>query len=668
MSAGALRDTIRSWTLDRISVRMRLALWYSALLFVTLTLFSFIVFTVAQSELQSEIDSTLAHNAQVIASTLQGELTVSSTSGPKLPPVLTPTVPAPTPTAQPATPSPVSTGSARPSPTRSEPTPSPVPTADPAQQAKIQQRLNLSGIVPDVLGRLDLTFEVLDTRGAVDYYAPNVTTTGLPRNMTVINNALQNGICGEYSQLQNGSLLRVYVYPISLPQKIAGGHTIGSIAPGSGACVTSTGKPVIVGAVLVAKSMDELNSTLHTLSQLLVIGIILAVLSTSVGGWIIAGNGLRPIASVTRTARVIAVNAHASGLGRRVGYRGPRDEVGELASTFDDMIAAIERVANAQRRFVADASHELRAPLTTIKGSVEFLRRVPDLPEEERAAVLDDAFTEADRMATLVNDLLLLARADAAVSSAPGTGEVRLDEQMRGRREPVELDQLVLDTFRHGRAQLQARREKGIQLAIETLEPEVVMADPGQLRQVMLILLDNALKYTPPGGRVSLAVGRTGSRATISVRDTGIGIEPDVLPHIFDRFYRGDQARERDQHGSGLGLAIAKWIVEAHQGEITVTSQPGKGSKFEVLLPASKRVGEQPSTKLPTPRKPVASRSRVAEAMSPLTRLAGAVSQPRRLRLDVRKAAREGLSGSSGKTERVRRHKTKEDRTPGGSH
>ena len=642
MTLRLLPRAVRDWMADHISVRLRLALWYAGLLFITLTLFSVIVYTVAQSQLEASIDSALQHNAQVIATTLQGELSATTPQ---------------------SHPSPAATGTARSSATATasatpdaspnaspgatvEPSPSPIPTPDPAQEAKISRRLSLSGIVPDILGRLDLTFEVLNVRGGVDYYAPNVAGTGIPRDAGAIKDALQRNVCQTYTARQNGSLFRVYVYPITFPSRVVGGSTaIGATSTSD--CRSPTTYTQIVGVVLVAKSLDDMNSTLATLRELLIIGVFFAVIFTSLGGWVLAGNGLRPIASVTRTARAIAVNAHAAGLGRRVDYRGPRDEVGELASTFDDMLGAIERVTNAQRRFVADASHELRAPLTTIKGSLEFLRRAPNLPEEERSAVLADAFTEAERMTALVNDLLLLARADAAATGSPGSGAARLDDQMRGRREPVELDQLALDVFRHARAQLQARRERGIQLSIENLEPEVVMADPGQIRQVLLILLDNAIKYTPSGGKVRISVTRQGSRSAISISDTGIGIEPEVRAHIFDRFFRGDQARERDEHGSGLGLAIARWIVEAHQGEISVYSQPDKGSTFTVLLPAAKRIGEQTSTKQPAvPARQ--SRSVMAGAISPLARWAGSVSRPRSTKSARHKAARDGHWGSTG--------------------
>lgn len=642
----SLPRVVREWMLDRVSVRLRLALWYAGLLFITLMLFSVIVYGVAQSQLEASVDTTLQHNAQVIAGTVQDALSNGAPSSSQTTPSATST-PAARPTATAAI---SSTPTASPNTTPGAtvaPTTTLEPTPNPQQQKNVQQSISLSHKVPAILGQIDLTFMVLDAGGAVDYHAPNITATSIPRNNAAIQDALQYGVCQPYTAQQNGSTFRVYVYPITYPSNDTNASASTS-STGTLSCQSPTSHAHVVGAVLMAKTLDDMNSTLATLRELLAIGVFVAVIFTSLGGWLLAGNGLRPIASVTRTARAIAVNAHAAGLGRRVDYRGPRDEVGELASTFDDMLAAIERVSNAQRRFVADASHELRAPLTTIKSSLEFLRRAQNLPEDERSAVLEDAYTEAERMTTLVNDLLLLARADAAASGTPGSGAARLDDQMRGRREQVELDQLALDIFRHARAQLQARRERGIQIAIENLEPEVVLADPGQIRQVLLILLDNAIKYTPSGGKVRISVTRQGTRAAVSISDTGIGIEPEVRPHIFDRFFRGDQARERDEHGSGLGLAIAKWIVDAHQGEISVYSQPGKGSTFTVLLPATKRIGEQTSAKQPAlpARSPRPSRSVVAGAISPLARWAENVSRPRATKAPRRKPARDGHAGT----------------------
>jgi signal transduction histidine kinase len=602
--------------LNHISIRLRLAIWYGLLLSVSLTLFSLIVFAVAQNQLQASVDESLRGQAVSIANTLQDQQLKSGVVTSATPTATAQSQPTETPSR--ATPTPTTGASATPTTVTT-----PVPTPNPATQQEIQAQLTLK--VPEVLGHLDLGFEVLNAKGEATYRAPNILRTGLPHDDAVIAAALHEGVCGTYTQRQQHpeSLLRIFVQPVTLP---VSGTAKASVSSTTTDCHTALPNRYVIGAVIVAKPIDDVVSSLDTLSRLLVIGVLAAVAFTTFGGLLIAGNGLQPITRMTRTARAIAVNAHAAGLGRRVGYTGPRDEVGELASTFDDMLGSIERVTNAQRRFIADASHELRAPLTTIKGSLEFLRRAPDLPQSERADVLEDAYTEADRMAALVNDLLLLARADAAVGSEPGPPAASIDDHMRRRRETVELDQLALDIFRHGRAQLLARHRAQLQLTIESLEPEGVLADPGQLRQVMLILLDNAIKYTPAGGKVSISVTRQGGKAALSISDTGIGIEPEVQPHIFERFYRGDQARARDQHGSGLGLAIAKWIVAAHNGELTVTSRPGKGSVFTVLLPAMRRPGEQTSAKVPAVRR-VRSRLSVAGAIQPLARLAR-VSRP----------------------------------------
>jgi two-component system, OmpR family, sensor kinase len=617
-------QAIRQWSLTSISIRLRLALWYGTLLFVTLTLFSIIVFAVARIQLETSVDQGLQSRASVIANNIQGELLAAQNAPSSATPVAASTA-----TPQPA---PTRTVTSTPSPGGSLPTATPfatpVPTVDPAQQAEFQHTLQLSSAVSDLLGRLDLSFEIFNAKGHVVYTAPNLHGSVLPPNPSALQAALNTGSCTAYDATQNASQLRVYVYPVTLPSSNSHNATP---TPGSTNDCMSTTRDQVVGAVVIAKTVDDVNGSLSTLGRLLVIGVIIATIFTTMGSWFIAGSSLQPVSKVTRIARAIAVNAHAAGLGRRVGYSGPRDEVGELAGTFDDMLASIEHVTNAQRRFVADASHELRAPLTSIKGNLEFLRMARNAPEDARSEAVEDAYAEAERMTRLVNDLLLLARADAAAGGAPGSGAARLDDQMRGRREPVELDQLAMDIFRNARAQIQAGRKTRLQIAISRLEPVAVLADPGQLRQVMMILLDNAIKYTPEGGKVRISATREDGQAAISVSDTGIGIEPEVLPHIFERFYRGDSARARDEHGSGLGLAIADWIVRAHNGEIRIISEPGKGSTFSVMLPILKRPGEQSSANIPAIRSHRSGRDAMAGAIAPLARLATSVSRPRTL-------------------------------------
>lgn len=612
------------WALDHVSIRLRLAVWYALLLAATLSLFGVVVFAVAQYQIENSVDQGLQSNAQIVAQTVQGGLASQQSLS------LTPTA-TQQPTATP-TPSPASTASPNPAATATPaptPTATPLPSIDPQTKQEIKNRLELSDAVKDLLSHLNLTFEVLDARAAT-VYAPTNLSAMPPHHAAALLDVVQHGACTAYDATQNGAQLRVYLYPLTLPQAKQPAHATVAVS-GPTSCAVPAGTPV-VGVVMVAKSVDDVNTTVGTLRRLLIAGVFVALALSSLGAWIIAGNGLRPIASLTRTARTIAKTARGGGLGRRVGYRGPRDEVGELASTFDDMLASLEKSSIAQRRFIADAAHELRTPLTTIKGSLELLKKVPDMPEEERGAVVLDAYDEAERMTGLVNDLLLLARADAAVAA----GGKAHDDQTRGRRELIELDQLTFEVFRHGRAQLLARPNTRIQLSIGNLEPLVTEGDPGQIRQLLLILLDNALKYTPAGGRVRLSMSQQDGRAAISVKDTGIGIEPEIQPHIFERFFRGDLARERDEHGSGLGLAIAQWMAQAHSGEIRVESAPGAGSTFTVLLPAVRRPGEQTSAKLPIAQLPgVKRRSRFSAAADavtrPLTRLANA-SRPRRLK------------------------------------
>jgi len=587
-----------------LSIRQRLALWYATLLALTLVMFSVIVYTVAQNQLQNSVNEEIRGRAAYIASAVQG---VPDAVGP--PASITPTITgAGTPSASPST-KPAPTQTTAPAQTGTPGSPgattdatannaTPVPTVDPKASQTIQNQLSIK--VPNVLGRLDLAFEVLDVKWQPKFKTLSLNGSDLPQNRAVIEQAMR-GTPGMYTMHSTSpgntqSLLAIYVQPIALTSESVATHsgsatgTAGTASPTGTAPATATLSPSnaseqIIGVVLVAKPLDDVNNTLSTLSRLLIVGSVIAVLFALLGGWFIAEGGLRPISSVTRAARAIAASAHRAGLGTRVKYSGPRDEVGDLVTTFNEMLEALERVSNAQRRFVADASHELRAPLTTIKTTFDFLRHAPDLPADERKEIIDEGYGEAERMAALVNDMLLLARVDAANGGKYGLHESWLDDQLRGRRESVELDQLAMEVFRQGQALVQARR-KNLRFSVLNLEPVTVLGDPGQLRQLALILIDNAIKYTPAGGKIRIAVSRNGALAAFSVSDTGIGIPPDARPHIFERFYRADQARDRHQQGSGLGLAIGKWIAEAHQGEISVHSQPGVGSTFTVLLPA----------------------------------------------------------------------------------
>jgi signal transduction histidine kinase len=324
------------------------------------------------------------------------------------------------------------------------------------------------------------------------------------------------------------------------------------------------GQPAAI--VQAARSLDELDRSLAALQMVLLIGSGLGVLVAFGAGWIFAGAALRPIDRITQTAQAIGAERDFS---RRVAYPGPDDEVGRLATTFNTMLtelhATYRQVAEAlqaQQRFVGDASHELRTPLTTIRGNLELLRRDPPIGDADRAAALDDTIGEAERLTRLVNDLLALARSDAGRRPALGA---------------VELAPLLDEICR------QARR-LAPQRQIEAAAPPdaVAVANRDLLKQVLLSLVDNALKHTQAGGAIDIDVVASDTQVAIRVRDQGPGIDPALLPRIFERFYRGDSARTAG--GAGLGLAIAWALVEAQGGSVDAESSLESGSVFTVRL------------------------------------------------------------------------------------
>jgi heavy metal sensor kinase len=336
----------------------------------------------------------------------------------------------------------------------------------------------------------------------------------------------------------NGTRLRAYVAPIT----------------------TRSGQ--VVGFIQLAQSLRTVDATLRGLASLIIISIAAGLATATIGGWFIAGNILEPIDRVTLTAQKIT---RARDLGRRIDVPQTIDEVGRLALTFNEMLSRIEELFRAQQRFVADVSHELRSPLTAVRGNLDLLKRGAAEDPAERAQMIEAMDSETARMSRLVSDLLLLARQDAGIPIA---------------KQPIELDTLLLEVFRQ--AQLTAR---GVKLTLGAEDQAMIVGDRDRLKQVLINLVDNALKYTPQGGEVILGLTKDDAWVKISVRDTGIGIAPDHIPNLFDRFYRVDKARSRDAGGTGLGLAIAKSVVDAHNGKIQVESELGKGSTFTVWLP-----------------------------------------------------------------------------------
>lgn len=317
------------------------------------------------------------------------------------------------------------------------------------------------------------------------------------------------------------------------------------------------------GAIQVIQSLDTIQETQRQLLTVLLLAIPALLLAATLGGVFLAGRALTPIDRITQTAQRIG----AGNLRGRLGLAPRDDEVGRLAATFDGMLDRLERAFAQQRQFAADASHELRTPLAVMRSDLDVLRRRPRAvaEHEEFEQRLDE---EIARLSALVEDLLTLARADS--------GQVELE------REFVYLDALV-DESAGGLRRLAATKGVAVETSLE--RGVAVIGDPARLRQLVVNIVDNAVKYTPRGGCVRITLAIRNGWPSLEVADTGLGIAPDELPHIFDRFYRADKARGRAEGGTGLGLSIARWCAEAHGGEISVQSRQGSGTTMTVTLP-----------------------------------------------------------------------------------
>ncbi len=322
--------------------------------------------------------------------------------------------------------------------------------------------------------------------------------------------------------------------------------------------VVYNGEPLVYFQLL--RSLEPVERLTGQLRRALIGGTLGAAVVAGVLAYALAYLALRPFSDIVEDARQIGVDRLDTRLPASYGV----DEVSRLAYSFNALLDRLQKAFDLQRRFVADASHELRTPLTTIRGNVEVLLLDPDLPPDARD-VLQHVSAESARMSRLISNLLLLARADAG------------QDELRSR--PVDLHSLVLETARQARSM-----SSTVSVQLEREDQAVVSGDADQLKQVLLNLIDNALKYTPAGGRVWLSVYPEGAWAKLEVRDNGIGIAPEELGRVFDRFYRAERA-SRGAGGSGLGLSIVSRVVRAHGGRVTVESKPGEGSTFTVWLP-----------------------------------------------------------------------------------
>jgi len=308
--------------------------------------------------------------------------------------------------------------------------------------------------------------------------------------------------------------------------------------------------------------LERMDHTLGRYVQTLLVLVPLGVLLAAAGGAVTARIALRRVDEMTRTARRIT----AEDLSQRIPVRGTGDELDRLAETLNGMLVRLESTVVQLRRFTADAAHELRTPLTVLKGGIEVALRAERSGEEYRA-VLASSLEEVERVSRLAEDLLLLSRLTAGV------------EEERTR---VDLEPLVLEVFDVGS---RLARQTGVSLRLAEAEPVTVIGQPRSLWRALMNLVENAVKYTPAGGKVELTLTRRDGRAELSVQDTGPGIDPAQLERIFQPFVRLDESRAGPRGGAGLGLAIARSIVAAHGGVLDVESTPGSGSRFIIRLP-----------------------------------------------------------------------------------
>ncbi len=342
----------------------------------------------------------------------------------------------------------------------------------------------------------------------------------------------------------------------------------------------------IMGGVQIIQSIGPVELALFQIRRYLVIGTTLSLVLAAIVGAFLARRALIPINTITQTASSIT---RTKDLARRLTITDDASEVGQLAATFNEMLDRVQRLFKAQERLIADVSHELRTPLTTVQGNVDLLQRMMNTPALQTVAdqpagnqvgvstallqeTLQEVEGETIRMGGMISDLLLLAQADS--------GEVKLQMNV------VEMDTLLLEVYRS--TQRIAERSKGsdaLEVRLGSEDQALVHGDRERLRQLLLNLAENAVKYTPRGGTITLGLKNDDGWVQVYVEDTGIGISAENQVQIFERFYRADRARSREMGGSGLGLSIAQWIAKAHEGHIMVKSLPQQGSTFTVWLP-----------------------------------------------------------------------------------
>jgi len=344
----------------------------------------------------------------------------------------------------------------------------------------------------------------------------------------------------ETVDLEDGGLLRLLSYPL-----------------------VDNGR--LVGVAQVGQELGPLQKTIEELRLIYLVVGPFAIFWLCLGCWLLAERTIAPIIEVTEAAQGIT----ADKLSRRLPLGNHQDELAQMVSCLNQMLDRLDKSFRRVRQFSGDASHELRTPLTILRGETEVTLRWAKTPEEFRD-MLRSNMEEIDRMERIIESLLTLAKSEV--------GELTLEMK------ELSLSDLVQELYLQSRL-LSEVKQIEVQLLLNVKEEIRIRGDELRLRQMFLNLISNAIKYTPENGHLEIVLSMDNSFACVDIIDSGIGIPAEHLPHIFDRFYRVDKARNRMDGGTGLGLAIVKWIAEAHGGSITVTSEVKKGSSFSVSLP-----------------------------------------------------------------------------------
>ena len=480
-----------------MTIRLRLTLWYTALLGATLILFGVLVYSAVAANLRLQVQQDVEQQAALVAEALGKQIQLELLS-----------------------------------------------------LRDSSARIQLPNL--DFFAR-SVGVQVVGMDGVIYKRSSNLSNMAVPGYDQVLAEIGQ-GRSHRYYTLINSSPLLIYSVPLVVANQI-------------------------VGAVQVIRPVADVEVALSQVSRYLILGTALSLVLAAIIGAFLARRALAPIDTITETAARIS---RARDLGQRLSIPDQVSEVGRLAATFNEMLDRVQQLFNTQERLIADVSHELRSPLTTVQGNVQLLQRMADAPPDGAPRpglsadtlheILTEVESETTRMGKMVNDLLLLAQADS--------GALQLQLQV------VEMDTLLLEVYRQTqRMAVHRRGAEAIEIRLGAEDQALVLGDRERLRQLLLNLTDNAIKYTPSRGIITLSLAHEDGWVKVSVSDTGIGISPENREQIFGRFYRTDKARSRELGGSGLGLSIVQSIAEVHGGRVTVESELHQGSTFTLWLP-----------------------------------------------------------------------------------